>query len=255
MESLRSPHSWALRFNMYDFINLTFQFVALMTGIVVALVTILLNWVKLKKSWRSKDIKNAREKVSVSRRSLIKSTGIMAASFAGWGLLQIKPIKERIERGIYYFLPQGKNLIVNKRNGTIHHKLICKNHLPKNIDKSSPLSLASNSRFHGSYKVAILSKITEGVSAEDAIEILMLATENSPTSVHLYDKVVKLLGKIKRYESIHLLLDSAERKINELSSQQTKGSKKHKECVKASLHIQKQKEKSRSRARYSALSI
>ncbi|QSZ42346.1 hypothetical protein GJV85_09590 [Sulfurimonas aquatica] len=69
-------------------------------------------------------------------------------------------------------------------------------------------------RFHKTKKVHILSELSKNLSAEDAIEILLLAVNNNPTSVHIYDKLIKLLGKLKRYTSIHLLLDDATKKLS-----------------------------------------
>lgn len=240
---------------MYDFINVTFQFISVITGVLGVIVTVLLNFDSLKKTLRNKDVKKIQQKISLTRRVFIKGIAAVVVGFAGWGVLQLKPVKEVVKRSLYYFLPQGKNLIVNSKSGVIHHKILCSDHLPSKKNISNASELAVNSRFHETHKVAILSKITEGVSSEDAIEILMIATEDNPSSVHVYDKIVRLLGKLKRYESIHLLLENAENRLAVISNMQTAGSKQQRKYEKAIAHVKLQREKAKIRAKHAAFNV
>jgi len=75
----------------------------------------------------------------------------------------------------------------------------------------------------------------------------------NPTSVHIYDKLIKLLGKIKRYESIHLLLKSAEDDLSQSLAEKKWGTKEHKKYLKALQHIQGEKEKALRNARNRAI--
>jgi len=152
-------------------------------------------------------------------------------------------------------LPRGKMLVVNSKSGVIHHKEQCADHLPKTINQASVYQLASSSRFHGSKKVEILGDLTDSVSAEDAIELLLLAVDDNPTTVHLYDKLVKLLGKIKRYESIHLILANGKSILLSKQAKLAVGTKKYNEYTRAIEHINLQQEKANERARIAAFRI
>ncbi len=153
------------------------------------MITVLLNWKPLKKAWNSKDAQKVRNKVDRRRRKLIKALPIIAVGIGSWGIVRFTPIYENLKKGLYYFLPRSNELVVNDKSGVIHHKILCSDHLPKRSSKSSPYELAAKTRFHGSHKVGILSELTKNVSAEDAIEILLLAAEDNPTSVHIYDRI------------------------------------------------------------------
>lgn len=238
---------------MHNFLNFTLQFLGLIVALLGVIVAILINWKEIRKTLKRNDIKSIRDKISPTRRGFIKSVGAVSIALLSWGLLQVKPVQESIKKTLYYFLPQGKNLVVNSKSGIIHHKELCADHLPSSKNQRASSVLTPKTKFHGTHKVSILTKVTEGVSAEDAIEILLLAVEDNPTSVHIYDKLVKLLGKLKRYESIHLLLENAENSLKLSSVQIKEGSKERKKYEKAISHIQLQREKARQRAVYSAI--
>lgn len=240
---------------MHDFLNTIAQYISVAIALVTVMVYVLLNWKPLKKAWNSKDVKKARGKIDEQRRKIIKALPVVVAGVGSWGAIRFTPIYENLKKGLYYFLPGSNELIINDKSGVIHHKVLCADHLPQKSSNSTPYELAAKARFHGSHKVGILSELTKDVSAEDAIEILLLAVEDNPTSVHVYDRIVRLLGKIKRYESIHLLLENAEGNLLNQLKDIKEGSKKYNEYSKAISHIQLQRKKARERARYSALRI
>jgi hypothetical protein len=240
---------------MHNFLNVTVQFLGLFLTFVGIIVAILINWPAIKKNLKRKDIKEIKEKVSVSKRNLLKGIGAISVGALSWGLLQVKPVQNSLKKALFYFLPQGKNLVVNSKSGVIHHKILCADHLPSESNTRSGTQFISKSKFHSSHKVGILTKITENVSAEDAIEILLLAVEDNPTSVHIYDKIVKLLGKLKRFEAIHLLLENADNNLSKIADEKIMGSKEYKKYEKAITHVRLQRRKTRERARYSALNL
>lgn len=206
---------------MKDFLILTFQGIAAFAALAAVIVTILLNWKRLRRNPIFKLIPPLNQKSSIfttnSRRNfLIK--GALATGVTFWALIHFRFAKEKLKT-IYNRLFQSDNgLIINKKTDVIHHKKLCSDRLPidKNVAESNYHSV--NIRCHKSKKVPILDLISQTRSAEDAIEILLLAAEGNPTSVHIYDKLIKLLGKIKRYESIHLLLKSTEDELNQILS-------------------------------------
>ena len=61
-----------------------------------------------------------------------------------------------------------------------------------------------------------------------------------------------MLGKLKRYESIHLLLRNAENDLTEALLEKKSGTKEYKKYQKALQHIQMQKEKVLDNARIRA---
>ena len=99
----------------------------------------------------------------------------------------------------------------------------------------------------------MLYHISQDVSIEDSVQILLLAVENNPTSVHLYDKLIKLLGTIKRYEAIHLLLNNAEYRLIKKISLLNIKTKEYKQYNKALNHIKLQQKKALYRAKYKAI--
>ena len=179
-----------------------------------------------------------------------------------WQIMNTKFLSQKIKRFLFQYLPNGNQLVINKKSGTIHHKIICKNHLPKKNNVGNNIDFKKNVKFHKSKKLQILNKLTENISIEDSIEILLLATSNNPTSVHLYDKLIKLYGEIKRYGEIHLLLSNAEiiisNKIKMLDIELIdclNKTKEYKRYNKALAHIKLQQSKALDRARYKALNL
>lgn len=244
---------------MYDFLNITFQGVTSFAAVFAVVVAILVNRNSFRNSinYRIFDrIKKEKSKVrNFSRRRFIILFGASIVGGATWSLLQIGTIKNGVKRFLYTFFSEGKNLIINSKSGIIHHREICKEHLPIPSNITNNLNLIIKSNFHSTKKLQILDRITDGISAEDAIEILMVSAEHSPTSVHIYDKLVKLLGKLKRYESIHFLLENAENKLKDEMFKHSFGTKAFKKYKKAISHIQLQKTKVAQRAKISALNL
>jgi len=183
---------------MKDFLILTFQGVAAFAALAAVIVTILLNWNRLRRNSIFKPILPLSQKTffftTISRRNFM-IVGALATGVIFWSLIHFRLAKKKLK------------------------------------------------------KVSILDLIAQTRPTEDAIEILLLAAEGNPTSVHIYDKLIKLLGKIKRYESIHLLLKSAENDLSQILSGKKGGTKEHKKYLRALQHIQGQKEKALRNAR------
>jgi hypothetical protein len=240
---------------MKEFLIITFQGIAAFAALAAVIITVLLNWNRLRRNPILKPIPLLDQKASIltiisRRRFLI--TGAFAAGVIFWISIHYKFTKNSLKK-IYNQFHRADNLIINKKTGIIHHKKICADHLPIDKNVSDLNDHSSKIRCHKSKKVYILDQIAQNRSAEDAIEILLLAVEDNPTSVHIYDRLIKLLGKIKRYESIHLLLKSTEDDLSRILSGEKWGTKKHKKYLKALHHIQGQKEKVLKNARNRAI--
>lgn len=235
--------------------NFTTQLITIVGIILTLILTLLIHWKVIKESVQHDDFSSLRNTLMSLKRRKFLVGFVSLVGIGTWTLLTSTYVNEKIKKLLLNFLPNSDMIVVNKRTGIMHHKVFCKGHLPKSENINQNITLNTTLKFHKTKKVEILTKLSENTSAEDAVEVLLLATENNSTSVHLYDKLVKLLGQLKRYESIHLLLNNAERKLtNELKSK-IEGTKEYKNHLKALLHIQLQKNKILNRARYRALKI
>ena len=240
---------------MKDFLNLTFHGITSLAALIAVTITILLNWKALKKFLNSYHFSKSKRKIAnvktISRRKFI-IIGASITSFIFWGLIHYRLAKKELNKIGDTFFNGNRNLTINKTTGIIHHRKLCSDHLPIGKNVTDFNNSTSNIKFHKSKKVPILDLLTQNRNAEDAIEILLLAADGNSTSVHIYDKLIKLLGKIKRYESIHLLLRDAEDDLNQALLEKKSGSKEYKKYQKALRHIQMQKEKVLSNARIRA---
>ena len=232
-----------------------YDLIILLIALITLAISILINWKTLKESIKYDNFSSLRHSfVSIKRRKfLVLST--TAIGIGTWALLTSNNINQKLKKLFLNFLPNSDMIVVNKKTGVIHHKILCKKHLPKSNNINNHITFNTKLKFHKTKKVEILTSLSQNTNAENAIDVLLLATENNPTSVHLYDELVKLLGKVKRYESIHLLLNDAERKLTDELKFIRKGTKEYKKFVKALFHVQLQKSKSLNRARYRALKI
>lgn len=242
---------------MKEFLNLTFQGITSLAALIAVTITVLLNWKALKTFFNSYRFSKNKHKIpnfkTVSRRKFI-IIGALITSFIFLGLMHYRSAKKKLNKIFDTFFNGDKNLIINKTTGTIHHKNLCSDHLPIDKNVIDFANSTSNIKFHKSKKVPILDLLAQNRNAEDAFEILLLAADGNSTSVHIYDKLIKLLGKIKRYESIHLLLRNAENDLNQALLEKKSGTKEYKKYQKALRHIQMQKEKVLSNARTRAFS-
>ncbi|WP_121626588.1 hypothetical protein [Poseidonibacter antarcticus] len=240
---------------IYDFIDSVNSIVTSIGIIVTTLIIILVNKnviLQFKKENSFKKYCNLKT-ILPRRIFLISFSSVIGLSI--WQLMNTNFISEKVKKFIFLYLPNGNQLIVNKKNGIIHHKIICKDHLPKKKNIGSNMSFASNVKFHKSKSIEILNQLTKNISVEDSIEILLLATANNPTSVHLYDKLVKLYGKIKKYDSIHILLSNAEIKISYMLIEMNNNTKEYKRYNKALSHVLILQQKVLDRIRYKALNL
>jgi len=232
-----------------------YDFITLLIALITLAISILINWKTIKKSIKHDNFSSLKHSfISRKRRKfLIALTTVIG--IGSWALLTSNHVNEKLKKLFLNFLPNSDMVVVNKNTGVIHHKVLCKKHLPKSSNLDHHITFNTKLKFHETKKVEILTTLSQNTNAENAIDILLLATENNPTSVHLYDELVKLLGKVKRYEAIHLLLSDAERNLTDKLKFIKKGTREYKKFAKALLHIQLQKNKSLNRARYRALKI
>lgn len=238
---------------MYDILNFSMVLIATISTVIGTFIVILLNKKEIKTAFKEEKINSFKDlKSTFSRRKfLIGSTSIVGITI--WNLFNIPFINRKIKTFMFLFLPNSNKLVINKNTGVVHHEIFCKNHLPKEKNRKLDNKISSKVKFHESKKIQILNNISQNISIEDSIQVLLLAVENNPTSVHLYDKLIKLFGTIKRYESIHLLLNDAEISISNKIITLNNRTKEYKRYNKALKHIQSQKNIALVKARYKAI--
>lgn len=106
------------------------------------------------------------------------------------------------------------DLIVNPSSDVVHHAVACKNHFDAITTKESLGNLSvSDVRLHTGYQHYILELLAdEAVEDGDfdtAIARLNAAIEARPFAYHLYDRLIKILGRLRRYDDIDQLLGNA----------------------------------------------
>lgn len=171
----------------------------------------------LKEIIRSDD-KKSKSNVFLDRRAFLVYGVCSIAGYKIYNkLLNTKLIKHLLDfTDVKRYL--RKNLVVNIKTNVVHHKRICSDHLPniKNInffDKSF-----RDAGIHKDFSSRILESIVdEPLDFKSAIFCLEKAIEINPHGLHLYDKLVRKLGSVKRYNEIHIILEEAHEKfLNQL---------------------------------------
>jgi hypothetical protein len=205
-------------------------------GLASLLVAIIIGWERLKGWWNSKTVSIWRREVRqvtqrtksiglwVTRRRFLVLLAIIASIVVGF------LITFRIARGAR--LSISRLAVVNKKTNVIHEAEICQDHLPSatNLLRSR---IPPTARYHGDRAVHILTELARQAPDEDAVRLLLLTKDLNPTAVHIYDMLIRTLGRLKRYESIHLLLNDAERVLSELIAAEVQGSKRFLELMRA----------------------
>jgi hypothetical protein len=98
--------------------------------------------------------------------------------------------------------------VVHARTKATHHPLLCAGHLPQphNLDNSP--QLPEKAALHTLHLHRLLNSLIQDARArkDDArtIELLRVATKYSPESWHYFDRLVRLLGRLKRYDEINV---------------------------------------------------
>jgi hypothetical protein len=122
--------------------------------------------------------------------------------------------------------------VVNKKTQVIHDAEICQGHLPSPKNRLHAL-IPDTAHYHSDRAVRILVELARHAPDEEAVRILLLAKDLRPSAVHVYDMLIRVLGRLKRYESIHLLLSDAERVLVERMAGEVRGSQRFRELMRA----------------------
>jgi len=178
--------------------------ISLSVAIIGLLITIVEKWKiitsKVLSLYRLCICKISSLKLDLSRRKFI-TTGIIVGAGSILAFLfkfpSIKPPAKPNKWSKYSF---EKKFIVNKKNGVIHFKEICKDHLPvSHTSVSNPVS----SHLHGSKQQKITKAVLPRLPDKLKEELLIDAIKKSPTSTHLYKYLIKQWGRNKEYPKIH----------------------------------------------------
>lgn len=136
-------------------------------------------------------------------------------------------------------------VVVNSRTRVVHHEDICSAHLPAEKNRVALAQVGGDLCLHASYQGRILEDLVkyelpiqapasvEGKNAkvklspaerqarhkkslseaERAVPYLVKAIELNPLGYHLYDKLIRVYGRLSRYQDIAQLLDGAQQSV------------------------------------------
>lgn len=102
-------------------------------------------------------------------------------------------------------------LVLNPRTNVIHHQKACARHLPRNGKPGATLP-ADLKRLHNGGVFILETMAAEALARKDfdgAIALLRRALVQRPSALHVYDKLVRIYGRLRRYNEIHTLLNTA----------------------------------------------
>jgi len=197
---------------------------------------------------RFRDI-NARVPQDRNRREVLKCiSGFVAAPIVYW----VQPY--RFPSVFCMKLPWNSQIVKNKKTGKIHHLSVCKGHLPSVDNRDVVYFFDSYSSLHGSKKMVISNCLLNVACDEEKEAILLSSIKHSPTSTHLYKPLIKLWGRKKEYENIHVLLDSNIELLKAMAGRSVGNQRLMKKYTKAFLELEERKIVAKYHARISELS-
>ncbi|HJU65300.1 MAG TPA: hypothetical protein VJ596_06455 [Gemmatimonadaceae bacterium] len=104
----------------------------------------------------------------------------------------------------------GGEWVGNAKTKTLHHSVACAKHLPSSAnsvafgDDTRSFCIHRGGRMAGHEAVA--NRQIQSGDFEGAIASLRLAIAASPLSLHLYDKTIRLYGRLRQYDNIRSVL-------------------------------------------------
>ena len=240
---------------------MSWEIAGVLTALIGLLITMLIEWQKLSARLRLignrfiAKLEEARSwQSSRSRRIFLISTvtgGLLAMGCLGLAWLRNWGAEVP---GVFYAITRKRApLVINSRSGVIHHMVFCATHLPLPGNCRAPSTLNKEDHFHRSVKGRILEVIAADRQDEEAVQLFLLALEGQPTTMHLYDRLIRILGRLKRYESIHLLLEHAHKTLTVSRDAYRPGTRVFRQYAKAVQAIELRQEQARRRARAVAL--
>ena len=141
--------------------------------------------------------------LNLSRRHFIGTSIVIVTGGVITYSLRFFDIGSLKKSGRWYKYSGEPDFVVNKRNGVIHLKGACDDHLP--IEHVA-IEDAVSSHLHGVKRQQITKSVLEQLPDNLKEELLIDAISKSPTSTHLYKYLIKLWGRKKEYSKIHEFL-------------------------------------------------
>ncbi|HEV2801622.1 MAG TPA: hypothetical protein VGW12_14045 [Pyrinomonadaceae bacterium] len=179
---------------------------------------------------------------SVNRRvvlgGILATFGLAATGGLLYLLLREKKVKVRhfgLPATDATISPHIRNLVLHDRKLVLHHSEICSKHLPIHKHRARDVESRSDGHLHSACQLRILEKLAKDAlhnlptdydpedrkakraafdkQAELALPYLEKAVLLSPFSYHLYDKLIGLYGRLRRYDAIKNLLEQARQNV------------------------------------------
>ncbi len=170
-----------------------------------------ISWIKKVKEERASDF-------DLAKRSTIKTAAGLAFLGVGWS--SGSSLYRSYMNGRKIFIVKyNKNLITNKKTGTIHLKNVSSGEFPSKKWETKKIDLIKNMPYSGSARRIYEEIAAEAIAQKNdliAIEAYLLAISISPLSYHLYDKLTRIYGRKKEYTNIAKLYDNVLLKLSKL---------------------------------------
>ena len=116
-------------------------------------------------------------------------------------------------------------LIRHRDTGVIHHKVICARHLPQEskrvqVQETIRLDTLHRQEFHEQQSLNIFESLAIELANDNAettaVRLLMEIVDRAPERIHIYDRLIGLLGHLKRYLEIHEMLQASLARLESL---------------------------------------
>jgi hypothetical protein len=158
-----------------------------------------------------------------SRRAMLATTGVALAGTAVALAVRKRLAGENPRPRSSYFPQSISSMDTERPSGlvmwgyvrnlktlTAHDEAICARHLPKEANRGPALR---GDRIHRGKEAQVFEALALDFGSRSArIDYLLQAISYAPFSIHLYDRLIRALGTMKRYDEIEPLFDDAIRR-------------------------------------------
>lgn len=245
------------------------EIVGLLVAIVTVLITLAKEWQVVSTrcremtNWLASSLRRLGPSFRPGRRALL----IGVAGIAALAIFQLyrrrdhRPADPQTPKFTSEKVPSETELATNsifvahKASHVIHHIEICAGHLPSELNRVPVNEFNETYIIHRSKRFKILEYVVQQGADEKAVQLLSAALDQSPTTIHLYDALLRVLGKLKRYEEIHNELNSASQTLTRQLNSHQRGSTSYKHIEKALAQLRLRIQQAQRRADRTAIGV
>ena len=158
----------------------------------------------------------------VSRRTVINVGLLSVGAAVVLGALALRRFKRHAARHLVNLsartvrrVPDETQWVGNRKSKTLHHRVACAAHLPRERNRSAggvPLDDFQLHRGRAVHCADLLAQEAFRAGDIDAAErIYALALDQSPFSFHIYDRLIRLYGRTRQHSKIPAVLERLRR--------------------------------------------